>query len=211
MADYYSLYSPIAISAAQMYGVPQELFLWQIGQESGWNPAAKNPNSTASGIAQFIKGTAEWFKIDPFDPVQSLYAAAKYDKMLYDKYGSWDKVLHYYGTTQNAPQKVIDSANKILQSIGATPISTGNVCDQYKGDLAAWLNCETNRMSKKFLNITPGGEPGTLNKETGLTENSWGVGETLKTLTNPDTWQRVGLVVIGGIVLVFVFVGLYKK
>lgn len=97
-----SPYQDEAIAAAQRYGVPQNMFLWQIGTESSWNPYARNPNSSAKGIAQFIDGTAKMFNIDPFDPVASLDAAAKYDAMLFKQTGSWQTALERYGTLHGA-------------------------------------------------------------------------------------------------------------
>lgn len=98
MASNYDLYSPYAIQAAQKYGVPQNLFLWQIGQESGWDPTAKNPGSTATGLGQFIRSTAKAFGIDPTNPYQSLDAAAKYDAQLYNQTGNWNSAMQAYGT-----------------------------------------------------------------------------------------------------------------
>ncbi|MEK9208042.1 MAG: lytic transglycosylase domain-containing protein [Patescibacteria group bacterium] len=43
--------------------------------ESGWKAHAKNPNSTASGLAQFIASTwAKWGQGDVFDPYNNLNA-----------------------------------------------------------------------------------------------------------------------------------------
>lgn len=95
-------YQDAAIAAANKYGVPQNMFLWQIGQESGWDPNAKNPTTTATGLGQFVKGTAQQFGIDPLDPLASLDAAAKYDAMLYKQTGSWQGALEKYGTLHDA-------------------------------------------------------------------------------------------------------------
>lgn len=97
-----SPYQDEAIAAAKKYGVPQNMFLWQITNESGWNPNATNPKSSAKGIAQFIDGTAKQFGINPLDPLQSLDAAAKYDAMLYKQTGSWQAALEKYGTLHDA-------------------------------------------------------------------------------------------------------------
>jgi soluble lytic murein transglycosylase-like protein len=99
MASNFDTYSPLAKQAAQQYGVPTDLFQWQIGQESSWNPNAVNGN--AVGIAQFMPATAAQFSIDPKDPAASLSAAAQYDSQLYAKFGDWNKVLAAYGTTTN--------------------------------------------------------------------------------------------------------------
>ena len=46
--------------------------------ESNMNPRAKNPRSTASGLFQFTRGTAQDYGLNnPFDPVASSDAAAR--------------------------------------------------------------------------------------------------------------------------------------
>lgn len=120
----YPLYSDdylkdYAKQSAVKYGVPTDMFMWQIGRESGWNQNAKNPNSSATGIAQFIKGTAKEFGINPLDPIASLDAAAKYDAQLYAKTGSWQSALTSYGTLHGASSKTLDEFNASLDSGGS--------------------------------------------------------------------------------------------
>ena len=55
-----------ATQEAEAAGIPTNLFLWQIGQESSWNPNAQNGN--ASGIAQFMPGTAAEYGVNTSDP-----------------------------------------------------------------------------------------------------------------------------------------------
>lgn len=66
-----------------MYGVDVDLLNRIISAESGGNPAAKNPRSTASGCAQFIQSTwagtrrqmgREW--VSPFDAEANVEATA---------------------------------------------------------------------------------------------------------------------------------------
>lgn len=115
MASNFDLYSPYATQMAQQYGVPTNLFLWQIGQESSWDPNAHNstPGSTATGLGQFINSTAQSFGIDPTNPYQSLQAAAQYDAQLYNQTGSWPAAMQAYGTTSGGtqiPSGVLDTA-----------------------------------------------------------------------------------------------------
>ena len=92
-------YQDFAVQAAQAYGVPTDLFVKQIGQESGFNPNAQNGNAT--GIAQIMPGTAADLGVDPNNPYQSIQAAAYYDNQLYQKSHSWAQVMQAYGTTAN--------------------------------------------------------------------------------------------------------------
>jgi hypothetical protein len=131
----YDTYSPVAIAAAQQYGVPVNVFLAQITQESDWNPNETSSSSSATGIAQFIAGTAAEFGIDPTDPVQSLYAAAKYDAQLYNRTGSWTAALQSYGTLSAsnpnqgvAVQQAISAYNS--GNTGGTSVSTGTTSVQ---------------------------------------------------------------------------------
>lgn len=132
-----------ADAAADAYGIPRDLFRAQIGQESSWNPNAVNPAWPVSqggpaGIAQFTVGTAKQYGLNPFDAVQSLWGAARYNYDLYKKTGSWLKVLKSYGTIPasgaltTSQQQVADLAVKADQGLltpttgpaPATPPST---------------------------------------------------------------------------------------
>lgn len=86
-----------AIQAATAYGIPPDLFVAQIQQESSFNPNAVN--GQAQGIAQFMPGTAKQFGLtNPYDPIASLQAAAQYDAQLYAQTGSYASMLGKYGT-----------------------------------------------------------------------------------------------------------------
>ncbi len=126
-------YQDFAVSAANKYGVPVDMFLWQIGKESSWNPNARNPKSSATGIAQFTKDTAETFKIDPLDPYASLDAAAKYDAQLYQKWGSWEGALSHYGTLSDADPKTMAAFNESLNKTGSdTGLTWSNLLPSLK-------------------------------------------------------------------------------
>jgi hypothetical protein len=71
--------------------------------ESGRNPTAKNPKSTASGGFQFIKATAKALDLkDPFDLEQSFNAVRKLTGAHQEQFGDNPEVLyaaHYLGQT----------------------------------------------------------------------------------------------------------------
>jgi hypothetical protein len=113
-----------AVQAAENASVPPSLFLWQIGQESSWNASAQNGNAT--GIAQFMPGTAAQFGIDPTNPYQSLTAAAQYDAQLYNQTGSWTGALTKYGTLANVPSSVMASFNNVLSNLGLSSNNTNS-------------------------------------------------------------------------------------
>lgn len=91
-----------AASFAEEFGIPVQLFLAQITQESGWNPNALS-GAGAQGIAQFMPGTAAGMGLsNPWDPVASLQAAAELDHSLFQKYGSWPYALAGYNAGSGA-------------------------------------------------------------------------------------------------------------
>ena len=68
--------------------------------ESGGNPDARNPKSTATGLMQVIYSTAQEMGVDPSlltDPDWNLYAGCKYLRQQIDKYGgTFQGVYAYY-------------------------------------------------------------------------------------------------------------------
>ena len=72
-----SQYLPAAKAAAQRYGVPENLFLRLIAQESGWNARALS-HKGAIGLAQLMPGTARVLRVNPHDPLENLDGGARY-------------------------------------------------------------------------------------------------------------------------------------
>lgn len=102
-----------ASGAATNAGIDPNVFLWQIGQESSWNPNAQNGN--AVGLGQFMPRTANMFGINPRDPYQSLDAAAQYDSQLLNKCGgNYTCALTKYGTLANVPSSVMSKFQNVL-------------------------------------------------------------------------------------------------
>lgn len=62
----------------QQYGLPPGYLMRTAQIESGLNPQAKNPNSSASGLFQFINSTAQDYGLsDPFNPAMATDAAGR--------------------------------------------------------------------------------------------------------------------------------------
>jgi hypothetical protein len=71
----------IVSEAAQRHGVDPNALLTIAMIESSGNPGAKNPNSSAGGLFQFIDSTARQYGLkDKFDPAQAADAAARLAK-----------------------------------------------------------------------------------------------------------------------------------
>lgn len=73
-----SPFSDLFASTEQQYGLPPGYLERTARVESSFNPNAKNPNSSAGGLFQFIDGTARQYGLaDRYDPVQATDAAAR--------------------------------------------------------------------------------------------------------------------------------------
>jgi soluble lytic murein transglycosylase-like protein len=95
-------YVAIARQAAASAGIPQKYFVYQINEESGFNPYARSW-AGAVGIAQFEPSTAAGLDINPYDPVASLYGAANYMASLDKSYnGDYAKALAAYNAGPSA-------------------------------------------------------------------------------------------------------------
>ena len=101
---YKGAYLEMARAAARKHGVPEELFLRLIQQESGWNNGAVS-NKGARGLAQLMPGTAAALGVDASVPEQNLNGGARYLKMMYDKFGSWRLALAAYNAGPQAVEK----------------------------------------------------------------------------------------------------------
>lgn len=99
-----SEYLPHARQAAQRNGIPEDLFLRLVQQESGWNPNARS-HKGALGLAQLMPGTAAKLGVDPRDPVQNLNGGARYLRMMYNQFGNWTLALAAYNAGPGAVQK----------------------------------------------------------------------------------------------------------
>ena len=97
-------YRTIATQIAQQEGVPVDLFLRMIGQESAWQPGAVSPKG-ASGLAQLMPGTARELGVDPSDPVQNMTGGARYLRQQLDAFGRPDLALAAYNAGPGAVRK----------------------------------------------------------------------------------------------------------
>ena len=102
--SYRGEYLSVAKSAAARHGVPQDLFLRLVQQESGWKPRALS-HKGAIGLAQLMPGTARVLRVDPHDPVQNLEGGARYLAQQYRKFGSWRLALAAYNAGPGAVEK----------------------------------------------------------------------------------------------------------
>ncbi len=105
---YRGLYLDAAKAAARKYGVPEDLFLKLVQQESGWNPDVVSAKG-AVGLAQLMPGTANLLGVDETDPQANLNGGARYLSMMFSRFGSWKLALAAY----NAGPDAVDAAGGI--------------------------------------------------------------------------------------------------
>jgi soluble lytic murein transglycosylase-like protein len=97
-------YLDVAKAAARRHGVPEDLFLRLVQQESGWNPGAVS-HKGATGLAQLMPATARLVGVNIDDPRQNLDGGARYLRMMKDRFGSWRLALAAYNAGPAAVEK----------------------------------------------------------------------------------------------------------
>lgn len=102
--NYKGQYLEVAKAMARKHGVPEDLFLRLVQQESGWNAGAVS-HKGATGLAQLMPGTAKKLGVDINDPTQNLEGGARYLRQMYDKFGSWKLALAAYNAGPGAVEK----------------------------------------------------------------------------------------------------------
>ena len=101
---YKGIYLGMAKAAAQRHGIPTDLFLRLVHQESRWNHKAVS-HAGAIGLAQLMPGTAQYLGVDPKDPAQNLEGGARYLAEQYRTFGTWRLALAAYNAGPGAVQK----------------------------------------------------------------------------------------------------------
>lgn len=101
---YRGQFAQMARDAARRHGVPEDLFLRLVQQESGWKPRARS-HKGAIGLAQLMPGTAQVLGVNPHDPYQNLEGGARYLAQQYRTFGSWRLALAAYNAGPGAVQK----------------------------------------------------------------------------------------------------------
>ncbi|WP_175868720.1 transglycosylase SLT domain-containing protein [Bartonella gabonensis] len=133
--------------AAARYGLP-ESYLYRVAQvESGGNPNARNPRSSAGGLYQFIDSTAKQYGLqDRFDPMQ---AADAMGRLTLDNRNHLSRVLGRAPTEAElylAHQQGAGGAARLLQNPHANAA-------QLVGSNAVGLNAGNNAMrASDFVN-----------------------------------------------------------
>lgn len=99
-----SPYVAMARAAASRHGIPHDIFMRLVTQESNWNAAARS-HKGAMGLAQLMPGTARSLGVDPTDPRQNLDGGARYLARQYAKFRSWRLALAAYNAGPQAVER----------------------------------------------------------------------------------------------------------
>lgn len=91
----------VARAAAGQHGIPADLFLRLVQQESGWNIRARS-HKGATGLAQLMPQTARVLGVDINDPGQNLEGGARYLRQMYNRFGDWRLALAAYNAGPEA-------------------------------------------------------------------------------------------------------------
>lgn len=105
---YRGAFLEMAKAAARKYGVPEDLFLKLVQQESGWQPDIVSAKG-AVGLAQLMPTTADHLGVDETDPQSNLEGGARYLSMMFNRFGSWKLALAAY----NAGPEAVESAGGV--------------------------------------------------------------------------------------------------
>jgi len=97
-------YLALARAAADKHGIPQDLFLRLVHQESRWNHTAVS-HAGAIGLAQLMPGTAALLRVDPTVPAENLEGGARYLRQQYEEFGTWRLALAAYNAGPGAVKK----------------------------------------------------------------------------------------------------------
>lgn len=101
---YRGRYLSIAKAAARKHGVPEDLFLRLVQQESAWNPNARS-HKGAIGLAQLMPATARYLGVNPRNPRENLEGGARYLRKQYNEFRSWRLALAAYNAGPAAVKK----------------------------------------------------------------------------------------------------------
>jgi len=91
----YQYYTDKIRAAGSLYGVPADIGIWQLWQESRYVPNAVS-SAGATGIAQFMPATAAQYNVDPYNVDSSIDGWGRYMRDLYRMFDRWDLALAGY-------------------------------------------------------------------------------------------------------------------
>jgi hypothetical protein len=127
--------------AARAAGIPEELYLAQIQQESSWNPQARSAQR-AVGLSQITPDTMDTYGIDldllEEDPVYQLQAGAEIMGDLYERFGSWPLALSAYNAGPDSSDLVYEEEYRPIARNPETQNYVLGILSQYEPENALY-------------------------------------------------------------------------
>lgn len=213
----FNTYSPFAIQTAAQYGIPTNIFLNQIAEESGYSTSRISP-AGAQGIAQFLPSTAAnpgygVSPLDPTDPYASITGMAQYDAAMYQRTGSWSGALSAYNAGLGNRQAGASYANDILGGKwdsfingGSNPVSswTDSIGQWFTDPGTALQNAETGLgaigdalATGDWSKVNGAAAQATTQQAQQATGGLSGITSAIQTAFSADTWTRIPIGALG--------------
>lgn len=92
------------LEQAARYGIPPQMALNLVQQESRFNQSAVSPKG-ALGLSQLMPATARELGVDPSDPYQNIEGGMRYLRQQYDRFGDWSLAAAAYNAGPGAVEK----------------------------------------------------------------------------------------------------------
>ena len=141
---------------AERWRIDANMLVAIVAVESRWHTHAVSP-AGAIGLGQLMPGTAALLRVNPRDPAQNLYGAARYLRGLMQRFGSkhYDLVFAAYNAgpkavseyggippydeTENYVVRVVDEWERLARSVHV-PASAFAALPAHGLDIDYWLN-----------------------------------------------------------------------
>lgn len=162
-------YGPTIVSAAQANNIDPGVLASLLNTESGFNPSIIS-SAGAVGIAQFLPSTATQFGINPYNPTESINAAAEYLNQL--GYSSNPALaLAEYNVGPNASAAVIaNQGANYAQTVLAGAANVTGLPGQAPGGPGQVSGTGGSYLSSDFQNYTPGTAGGPATGDTAFSQ-----------------------------------------
>ncbi|OUS05343.1 hypothetical protein A9Q96_12105 [Rhodobacterales bacterium 52_120_T64] len=93
-----------ALTVANRYDIPSQIFFNLITTESNWNPVVTSSRG-AIGLTQLMPQTAVELGVNPWNAQQNIEGGARYLRQQKDQFGTWSLALAAYNAGPGAVSK----------------------------------------------------------------------------------------------------------
>ena len=93
-----------ALTVANRYDIPSQIFFNLIATESNWDPVVTSERG-AVGLTQLMPRTALELGVNPWNARQNIEGGARYLRQQHDRFGTWELALAAYNAGPGAVEK----------------------------------------------------------------------------------------------------------